>query len=221
MSKSKRQRRRARERRQERPEGARPVPDAEAEERPQAAPAAERRARPAKKRPRRHAGRRLRVSPWLAVVPLLAAGVAVVAFLVLSGGSSGGDSAPPEATPDPRVAGLTPNVTIDIEASDRGAGAEDSFYNPTEVEAKAGDVIDFVVTNTGTVTHNLRLSGPNGVYDVDTSGKKGDDFEMPPNVIKPGETQHLVVKIDAPGSYPFRCDFHPQYQKGTLVLTES
>jgi hypothetical protein len=43
---------------------------------------------------------------------------------------------------------------------------------------------------------------------------------MPPNVIKPGDSERLIVKIDEPGTYPFRCDFHPQYQKGTLVLSE-
>ena len=75
-----------------------------------------------------------------------------------------------------------------------------------------------MVKNTGTVSHNLRVSGPNKIYDLETTGKKGDDFEMPPNTILPGKTQRLVVKIDEPGSYPFHCDFHPQYQKGTLIL---
>jgi uncharacterized cupredoxin-like copper-binding protein len=42
---------------------------------------------------------------------------------------------------------------------------------------------------------------------------------MPPNVIQPGETERLLVKIDQAGTYSFRCDFHPQYQTGNLVLS--
>jgi len=100
-----------------------------------------------------------------------------------------------------------------------GHGAESgSFYAPDTITATAGDVIAITVRNTGTVSHNMRVSGPNKVYDVDTSGEKGDDFEMPPNVIKPGESETLVVKIDEPGTYPFRCDFHPLDQTGNLIL---
>ena len=160
---------------------------------------------------------RLRVSPWLAGTAVVVAGIGVIAYLILSSGSSGSSSGSPSATPDPRVAGLTPTATYTIQA---GGESADAYFQPSTVEAKAGDVIELVLENVGSVTHNLRVSGPNGEYDVDVSGDKGDDFEMPPNVVKPGETERLVVKIDEPGSYPFRCDFHPLVQKGTLVLSE-
>ena len=39
---------------------------------------------------------------------------------------------------------------------------------------------------------------------------------IPENVF-PDEEGRVVVKIDEPGSYPFKCDFHPQ-QTGTLIL---
>ena len=160
----------------------------------------------------------MRVSGWMIGVPVVVIGVVVVAVLILTSGSSGSSVPKVERTPDPRVAGQTPTASFNIEASDRGQGSSDSFYNPTEIRGKAGEVIELVVTNTGTVSHNLRVSGPNKTYDVDTSGEKGDDFEMPPNTVLPGKTERLVVKIDEPGAYPFRCDFHPQFQKGTLVL---
>ncbi len=111
--------------------------------------------------------------------------------------------------PDPRVAGLTPDVSFDINA---GGAANSAFFSPDTVAANAGDVIEIVVTNTGSVIHNLRLAGLDDEYDT------ADDFEMPPNVIEPGETQRLVVKIDEPGTYSFRCDFHPLVQTGTLTL---
>jgi len=161
----------------------------------------------------------VRVSGWMIGLPVVVGGIVVVAVLILTSGSSGGGGGPDRTpTPDPRVAGQTPTASFNIEASDKGQGSSDSFYSPAEIRAKAGDVIELVVKNTGTVSHNLRVSGPNKKFDVDTSGEKGDDFEMPPNTILPGKTERLVVKIDKPGTYPFRCDFHPQVQKGTLVL---
>jgi len=160
----------------------------------------------------------MRISGWMVGVPVVVVGGVVLAVLILTSGSSGGGGAKLQVTPDPRVAGKTPTASFNIEASDRGQGSSDSFYNPTEIRAKAGDVIELVVKNTGTVSHNLRVSGPNKIFDLDTTGKKGDDFEMPPNTVLPGKTERLVVKIDKPGASPFRCDFHPQYQKGTLIL---
>ena len=36
--------------------------------------------------------------------------------------------------------------------------------------------------------------------------------------IKPGETGRVVLKIDEPGTYRFRCAFHPTFEIGTLTL---
>ncbi|MBI2913950.1 MAG: cupredoxin domain-containing protein [Chloroflexi bacterium] len=159
----------------------------------------------------------LGIAPWVAFVPVLVAGVAaVVAVVVLSVGSSSGTSGTPTPYPeDDRVRGLPVGQTLALEA---GGDADKAFYNPTTLTGKAGEVIEITVTNTGTVIHNLRVSGPNKIFDVDTTGEKGDDFEMPPNTVEPGKTGSLKIKIDTPGTYPFRCDFHPLIQKGTLIL---
>lgn len=157
---------------------------------------------------------RLRVSPWLIATPVVAIGVGVLAFLILSSGSSGvtggGTSATP--TPDPRVAGLPIDTPIEITAGDDGANpASSSFFQPDSVTADAGDVIEFVVTNTGSVTHNIWVAGPDNEYETD------DDFG-PIELISPGETGRLVVTIDGPGTYLFRCEIHPDIQIGELIL---
>lgn len=152
---------------------------------------------------------RMRISGWMIGLPVVAVVVAVVAVLVVTSGSSGGGGPDKTPTPDPRVAGQTPTATFTIEA--RGAESG-SFYEPNTITAKAGEVIAITVKNTGTVSHNMRLSGEDKEYDT------ADDFEMPPNVIEPGKSQTLVVKIDEPGTYPFRCEFHPLDQKGNLIL---
>ena len=216
-------RRRARQRREE--QMAEPPPQEEGADeaagppveepvRTAAAPEA-RHSRAARKRAKHRGGLwervgRVHVSPWLIATPVVAIGVGIVAVLVLTSGSSGTTGGVSSPTPDPRVAELPIDASFEIEA---GGEVNNAFFSPNTITANAGDVIELVVTNTGSVSHNLRVSGLDKEYDT------ADDFEMPPNVILPGETQRLVVKIDPPpDTYPFRCDFHPLVQTGTLVL---
>lgn len=149
----------------------------------------------------------MRVSPWLIATPVVGTVVVVLAVLILTSGSSGstggGSAATP--TPDPRVAGLTPATSIDVEV-------DDVNFSRTELSGTAGEVIELVVTNTGTISHNLTVAGPDDEYDTD------DDFTTVPFAIKAGETARLVLKIDDPATYRFRCAFHPNIEFGTLTL---
>ena len=167
---------------------------------------------PRKRSKRRAAPRmsRLRVSPWLMATPVVAIGVGVLVFLILSSGSSGTTGVgAPSPTPDPRVAGLTPDVTFNMDA---GGAVNNAFFSPNAITANAGDVIELLVTNIGSVSHNLVVAGPDDEYET------ADDFEAEPFAIKAGETGRVVVKLDQPGTYRFRCSFHPLVQTGTLVL---
>ena len=154
---------------------------------------------------------RVRVSPWLIAAPIVAIGAVILAALILTSGSSGTKGAARESTPDQRVAGQTSTASFTIEAGDDGSG-NNPFFDPDTIRANAGDVIELMVTNPGSVSHNLRLSGPDKQYGT------GDDFESDPFAIGPGETGRTVVKIESPGTYPFRCDIHPDVQLGTLIV---
>lgn len=46
-----------------------------------------------------------------------------------------------------------------------------------------------------------------------------DDWFVDPGTIQPRETGRVVVKIDEPDSYPFRCDFHVLDHLGVLTLS--
>ena len=220
-------RRRARQRREDQPAG-RPSPEegvaAEAagpdyEESPgreeEAVPSAaeERHGRAARKRAKRgevsllDRVSSLRVSQGLIVTAVLLIGIGVLAYLVLSSGSSGvtvtGSSETP--VPDPRVAGLPIDDSVSLNVNDVN-------FSNTELSGNAGEVIEILVTNTGTISHNLVVAGPDDEYDTK------DDFEPYPFAIKAGDTGRLVLKIDEPGTYRYRCAFHPTFEIGALTL---
>ncbi|MDO8614016.1 MAG: hypothetical protein Q7R32_14530, partial [Dehalococcoidia bacterium] len=132
----------------------------------------------ARKKARRGAGlgqrvSRMRVSGWMIGVPIVVIGVVVVAVLILTSGSSGGGGAKPEQTPDPRVAGKTPDNSISL-------NVDDVNFSLTNILGKAGEVIEFLVTNTGTQSHNMVVAGPDNEYDT------ADDFNPAPFAIKAG-----------------------------------
>jgi plastocyanin len=152
------------------------------------------------------------VYAWAGGIVATVAVVAVAVFLLLQGG--GDDSSASSGitpTPDRRVAGLPVDQTIEVEAGDAGQ-ATGTFFEPGELAGQAGQVIEIKVTNIGSVAHNLRVSGTDSEYDT------RDDFLSEPGTIDPGEEGIVTLKIDEPGAYPFRCDFHSQQQIGTLIL---
>ncbi len=140
--------------------------------------------------------------------------VAVIGgYLLLSGGGGDNDSTPaPSATPDPRIAGLPIDRTITVEADDDGNDLSTQRYIPNSITGEAGEVIEILVTNIGSVAHNLTFPGLDNEYNTP------DDWLTEPGTIQPGETGRVVVKFDDPGAYPFKCDFHPT-QTGTLTLS--
>ena len=146
--------------------------------------------------------------PWVAGGVGLLAAVVVGAVLLLSGGGSDGTSATPVV--DPRVTGLPVDQTVELIAEDDGQSVNPRF-EPNVVNGKAGEVIEFQVRNEGTVAHNLTVSGPDKEYGTP------DDFTM--NSIDAGEESTLRVKLNTPGTYPFRCDLHPEQQIGSLILS--
>ncbi len=192
-------------------------PSVEQPARTAAAPEA-RHSRAGRKRAKRSGGlwkrvARVHVSPWLIATPVVAIGVGIVAVLVLTSGSSGTTGGvSPSPTPDPRVAGLPIDESFEIVAGDDGANpAVSSFFEPDTVTANAGEVIEIELKNTGSVTHSIWVAGPDNEYDTD------DDFG-PIDLIGPGETGRLLVKIDEPDTYLFRCQIHPEVQIGELIL---
>ena len=136
----------------------------------------------------------------------------VVVGIVLFAGGGGGSSAPtPVPTRDPRVGAGPVAKTVTVDADDQGQAANPTF-SVTTITGKAGDIIEIKLTNIGSVTHNLNVAGIDGEYGT------RDDWITTPQSVKPGETGTVLVKLNNPGTYPYHCDFHPDQQKGVLVL---
>jgi len=155
------------------------------------------------------------VNPWYIGLPVAGVAVAGVIALVLLLTGGGGGGAAPSPTPDPRLGGATPAATLDLEAT--GEEVPSAVFIPDTLTIKAGEVTEIVVRNTAArASHNLRVSGDDGEYETDDPKNPKDDWLLP--IVKAGETGKLVLKMDKPGTYKFQCDFHPQSQKGTLIV---
>lgn len=154
------------------------------------------------------------MNPLIVWIPIGGAVVAavVVAVILLTGGSGGGPAASP--TPDPRLGGATPAATLTMDAVGEEEG---STFVPDTLTIDAGVVTEIVVVNKAArVSHNLRVSGEDGKYETDDPKNLKDDWLIP--VVEKGQRKSLLIKMDTPGSYKFQCDFHPQTQKGTLIV---
>lgn len=136
----------------------------------------------------------------------------VIGVVILLQGGGGGSDGSSAATPrpDPRVAGLPVAQQVQIIADDQGQ-ANNPTFDTTAVSGQAGEVIEFTLINEGSVAHNLSVSGSDEEFGT------LDDFTM--NSLNAGEEGTLLVKINDPGTYPFRCDLHPFQQVGTLNLS--
>jgi len=148
---------------------------------------------------------RLLLSPVLVGIALLATGTVAAAC---GGGEEGGTTATPRATAvgTPRATGTpapgaaaTPDAQGVIEIQ-----MGDNFNKPNKLSVEAGQAVTLRFTNKGQAIHNARLAGADNGYNT------GDDVVTEPNMIQPGESAELAFKLDKPGVYNFKCDFHPE-----------
>ena len=143
----------------------------------------------------------------------------VLAFLALGliAAACGGDSeeeGTPAATTEPSPAatattsptGGSEGVTLDVVFGD-------SFFEPATMTVEAGQTVAIRVENRGSALHNMRIAGADDVYD-----EGDDDIVSNPDAMRGGDTGELTVTFDQPGTYRFRCDFHPVIMTGEIVV---
>jgi len=82
--------------------------------------------------------------------------------------------------------------------------------NP-EFTLTAGATVNATLNNTGATQHDMRVDGIDKAYDSD------DDIISDPDLIPGGATGAIAINLPL-GAYNYRCDFHPDTMKGTLVV---
>ncbi|MEO8458863.1 MAG: cupredoxin domain-containing protein [Chloroflexota bacterium] len=140
--------------------------------------------------------------------------VAIVGIVLFSGGGSSSTTPTPGPTADPRLGGALPVATFAVSADDAGVNIA-TVFSPSQITAKAGEVFEIDVTNDGSSAHNLNIAGLDGEYQT------ADDWTTTPSSLPVGAKGKVVVKLDVAGTYKFHCDFHPDTQLGTLIITGS
>ncbi len=101
--------------------------------------------------------------------------------------------------------------TVELEVT----GAEgDAAFVPDSIELKPGETVKLLVSNTGSISHSVRVAGADGEYET------SDDFVSEPEIIQPGEEGFVIVRLDEEGEFEFRDPTAP-LAVGTIVVTEA
>jgi len=96
--------------------------------------------------------------------------------------------------------------TVEVEIS---GGEADVAFSPPSFELSTGETVKLAVTNTGTISHGLRVAGPDGVYET------SDDYVSEPEIIPPGEEAVVMIRFDKEGEFEFR---DPTIQQATGII---
>jgi len=88
--------------------------------------------------------------------------------------------------------------------------------SPT-ISVPAGQATTFDITNTGKALHNMHVAS-GGKYDTDICGPGDNNPCSDPNQIRAGQSAKITINIAEPGSYDFRCDFHPTQMTGKIEV---
>ena len=88
----------------------------------------------------------------------------------------------------------------------------DGAFQNNNVEIPLGEPVVIRVTNSDTVTHNLRIAGLDGQFETE------DDAVTDPQAIPASESGELTFAPPVAGSYTFRCDFHEAFMGGQIVV---
>lgn len=124
--------------------------------------------------------------------------------------------------------------------------ADDNFYEPEEIEVKAGETVRFVVTNSGQLVHEFNIGTAemhaahqkememmveHGVIEGDKINRDMMKMDMgggrtmehnDPNsaLLEPGETAEIVWKFTEPMTLEFACNVPGHYDAGMMGSIE-
>jgi len=146
---------------------------------------------------------------------LLPALTVALALVAAGCGDDGADHAdhngdPPSATGDAR--------TVDIEMVDIA-------FQPTEMDAEAGETIRFVFTNHGAIAHDAFIGDEAEQAEheaemsetVEGNHVDGDHDDADAITVQPGESGELEHTFEEPGDYQIGCHEPGHYDAGMIM----
>ncbi len=76
------------------------------------------------------------------------------------------------------------------------------------------------LVNNGLAPHNVHIASVDDTYDVDFCEVGGDESCSDPALMMAGDEGTITFTFDEPGTWNFRCDFHPVLMTGQIVVVE-
>ncbi len=136
---------------------------------------------------------------------VLLAGLASLLLTSCGGGSPGGGAH--EFDFGAPADGSAADRTIEVEATDT------LEFGPPQVDVEVGDVVTFVIENTGSIEHEFNLA-PEAEQEQIASGD-GHMHHGPNHVhLQPGETGELTWRFTESGSVQYACHVDGHYKGG-------
>ena len=87
-------------------------------------------------------------------------------------------------------------------------------------EVSVGQEVSIDLTNNGLAIHNTHIAGVDNTYDAVFCEAGGDEPCSDPNIMAGGDSGTIAFQFDEPGTFNFRCDFHPVLMTGQIVVVE-
>ncbi len=161
-----------------------------------------------------------------ALIGFVFAAVAVTFVLAFTLPSGAGIEEKPEG--DDAVAEMSPES--ENTPADGGSTGEaiavsmgDNFFEldgqlEPDIAVPLGEQTTIDLTNDGFAIHNLHIAGTDNEYGIVFCETGGDEPCSDPNLIAGGDTGSIAFQFDEPGTFIFRCDFHPILMVGTITV---
>jgi plastocyanin len=161
-----------------------------------------------------------------ALIAFVLAAVAVTFVLAFTLPSDAGIEEKPEG--DDAVAEMSP-TTGNTPADGGPAGGAiavsmgDNFFEldgqlEPDIAVPLGEQTTIDLTNDGFAIHNLHIAGTDNEYGIVFCETGGDEPCSDPALIAGAETGNITFSFDEPGTFVFRCDFHPILMIGTITV---
>lgn len=86
------------------------------------------------------------------------------------------------------------------------------------IAVAASEEITIDLTNGGLAIHNMHIAGTDNEFGVAICKAGEEEPCSDPDLFQSGDTGSITFSFDEPGTFIFRCDFHPAEMTGTIEV---